>query len=90
MSNNNRIAGAEAPASLVDLPSPSITRWVAKRKAMVVAAVKNGLLSLQEACRQYNLSVEEFLSWERSMERYGLSGLKVTRLQIYRATDAAC
>jgi hypothetical protein len=89
MKDHDRIGiPAHAPPSLVNLPSPSTKRWVAKRKAMVVAAVRNGVLSLQEACRQYNLSVEKFLAWERSIERYGVPGLKGTRLQVYRATDA--
>jgi len=50
--------------------------------------VRSGALSLQEACRRYNLSVEEFLAWQRSIDRYGVPGLRVTRLQIYRDTDA--
>jgi hypothetical protein len=75
-----------APAA--DLPSPNTKRWVVRRKAVVVAAVRNGTLSLQEACRRYNLSVEEFLAWQRSIDRYGVPGLRVTRLQIYRDTDA--
>jgi hypothetical protein len=75
-------------ASAVELPSPNTKRWVVRRKAVVVAAVRNGTLSLQEACRRYNLSVEEFLAWQRSIDRYGVPGLRVTRLQIYRDTDA--
>ena len=71
-----------APA--VELPSPNTKRWVVRRKAVVVAAVRSGALSLQEACRRYNLSVEEFLAWQRSIDRYGVPGLRVTRLQIYR------
>jgi hypothetical protein len=78
-----------APAApAVDLPSPNTKRWVVRRKAVVVAAVRNGTLSLQEACRRYNLSVEEFLAWQRSIDRYGVPGLRVTRIQIYRDTDA--
>lgn len=74
-----------------DHPSPSPTdtkRWVVRRKAIVVAAVRNGSLSLQEACRRYHLSVEEFLAWQRAIDAYGVPGLRVTRLQIYRDTDA--
>jgi len=72
---------------LRDLPSPDTKRWVVRRKAVVVQAVRSGSISLQEACRRYNLSVEEFLAWQRSIERYGIPGLRVTRLQIYRDTD---
>jgi hypothetical protein len=75
-------------ARTVELPAPNTKRWVVRRKAIVVAAVRSGALSLQEACRRYNLSVEEFLAWQRSIDRYGVPGLRVTRLQIYRDTDA--
>ena len=70
-----------------DLPSPDTKRWVVRRKAIVVQAVRSGSISLQEACQRYNLSVEEFLAWQRAIERYGVPGLRVTRLQIYRDTD---
>jgi hypothetical protein len=79
---------APPPAATAELPSPNTKRWVVRRKAVVVAAVRSGALSLQEACRRYNLSVEEFLAWQRSIDRYGVPGLRVTRLQIYRDTDA--
>ncbi len=68
-----------------DLPRPDTRRWVARRKAEVVAAVRGGLLSLEDACRRYGLSVEEFLSWQRAVERHGMGGLRTTRLQEYRA-----
>ena len=70
--------------TLDDLPPPSTTRWVARRKAEVVIAVRGGLLTLEDACRRYALSVEEFLSWQRAVERHGMAGLRATRLQDYR------
>ena len=73
---------------VADLPSADTKRWVVRRKAVVVHAVRDGAISLQEACRRYRLSVEEFLAWQRSIDRYGVPGLRVTRLQIYRDTDA--
>src|SRR6266699_2194496 len=79
----------EVDGSVPDLPSPDTKRWVVRRKAIVVAAVRNGSISLQEACRRYKLSVEEFLAWQRAIDRYGVPGLRVTRLQIYRDTDEA-
>jgi len=83
--------GALAPIGLAafDLPPPDTKRWVVRRKAIVVAAVRSGALSIQEACRRYKLSVEEFLAWQRAIDRHGVPGLRVTRLQIYRDTDAA-
>jgi hypothetical protein len=70
------------------LPPPDTKRWVARRKAIVVEAVRTGFIGLEEVCRRYNISAEEFLAWERAIERYGVPGLRVTRLQIYRDTDA--
>lgn len=72
------------PLTLEDLPPPETKRWVSRRKAEVVAAVRHGLISLEDACRRYNLSVEEFLSWQRLIENHGVPGLRATRLQDYR------
>jgi hypothetical protein len=72
------------PLRLEDLPAPSTRRWVARRKAAVVAAVRGGLLTLEEACRRYNLSAEEYASWERLIDRHGLVGLRITRLKEFR------
>jgi hypothetical protein len=88
MSNLDLVDVPAHSAAAVLLPSPTTKRWVVKRKAMVVAAVRKGTLSLQEACGRYNLSVEEFLAWQRAVDRYGVPGLRVTRQQIYRDTDA--
>lgn len=66
------------------LPAPGTKRWVIRRKAEVVAAVRGGLLTLDEACERYTLTVEEFLSWQRAIEQHGLPGLRTTRLQEYR------
>jgi Protein of unknown function (DUF1153) len=72
-------------ASLDSLPPPDTKRWVIRRKAEVVAAVRAGIISLEDACRRYTLSIEEFLSWQRLVDSHGLPGLRVTRLQDYRA-----
>jgi hypothetical protein len=66
------------------LPPADTVRWVARRKAQLVSAVKGGLLSLEDACERYNLTVEEFLAWQRQIDRFGMQGLRVTRLQSYR------
>jgi hypothetical protein len=72
-----------------ELPPPETKRWVIRRKAIVVAAVRSGLLSLEEACERYKLSLEEFLSWQRLIDSHGLAGLRVTRLQDYRGAGKA-
>ena len=79
------------PLTLQSLPSPNTKRWVIRRKAEVVAAVKGGLLSLDAACKRYHLSHEEFKLWEAAIKENGVPGLRVTRLKDYRAaeTDAS-
>lgn len=67
-----------------DLPPPSTVRWVIRRKAEVVAAVHGGLLSIEEACERYRLSVEEYLGWERLVMQHGIAGLRTTKVQQYR------
>lgn len=73
-----------SPLTVADLPPASTRRWVIRRKAEVVAAVRGGLLSLEEACERYTLTVEEFLNWQASLDDHGLAGLRTTRIQEYR------
>ncbi len=72
------------PLTVKDLPPPNTGRWVIRRKAEVVAAVRGGLISLEDALERYTLTNEEFLAWQRSIERHGMAGLRTTRLQQYR------
>ncbi|MCV6595714.1 MAG: DUF1153 domain-containing protein [Mangrovicoccus sp.] len=67
-----------------DLPSPKTRRWVASRKALVVKAVKYGLITEAEAYERYDLSGEEFASWSYAIENHGEAALKTTRVQEYR------
>ncbi len=78
------IGPAGEPLTINDLPPPGTRRWVIRRKAEVVAGVRNGLISLEDACNRYKLSVEEFLSWQRLIDQHGMRGLRTTRLQQYR------
>ena len=73
------------PLTLDSLPSPATTRWVVRRKAEVVAAVNGGLLTVDEACARYKLTLEEFASWQRAVDRSGMPGLRVTRIQHYKS-----
>ena len=83
----NYVIGPDgSPLTIADLPPPGTHRWVIRRKAEVVAAVRGGLLSLEEACGRYKLTVEEYLSWQRSIDRHGLAGLRTTRIQDYRVS----
>ena len=72
------------PLTLDTLPPAGTTRWVVRRKAEVVAAVSGGLLSVDEACERYQLSLEEFTGWQRAVDRSGMPGLRVTRIKHYR------
>ena len=71
--------------TLDSLPPRTTTRWVVRRKAEVVAAVNGGLLTVDEVCDRYGLTVEEFASWQRAIDRSGMPGLRVTRIQHYRS-----
>jgi hypothetical protein len=73
-----------SPLTIADLPQPGTKRWVIRRKAEVIAAVRGGLLSLEEACSRYMLTVDELLSWQSAMDQHGLAGLRTTRIQQYR------
>lgn len=73
-----------APLTLKDLPPPNTGRWVIRRKAEVVAAVRGGLLTFDEACERYNITSEEFLGWQKAIETHGMAGLRTTRIQSYR------
>jgi hypothetical protein len=67
-----------------ELPPPTTKRWVARRKAAVVAAVRAGVITVEEACSRYQLSDEEFFAWQRAFEAHGLPGLCATRIKYYR------
>ena len=64
---------------LADLPPTNTRRWVIRRKAEVVTAVRAGLLTLEEALARYGLTREEFEAWRRDFARHGLAGLRTTQ-----------
>ncbi len=84
---NGVIGPTGKPLTIESLPPPDTKRWVMSRKSEVVAAVRNGLIGLDDACERYRLSVEEFLNWERLVNAHGLRGLRVTRSQRYREVE---
>ncbi len=71
--------------TIADLPPADTQRWVIRRKAEVVCAVRGGLLTLEEACGRYRLSPQEFDLWQKRVDAHGLPGLRATRIQDYRA-----
>ena len=74
----------EALAMNDDLSPPNTSRWVVRCKAAVVTAVRTARITLEEALQRYQLTEEEYRSWERAFEQHGLAGLRSTRLQQYR------
>ena len=67
-----------------NLPPPNTKRWVVRRKAAVLVAVRNGDITVEEACRRYGLSEEELQAWQRAFDADGLRGLLATRGPAYR------
>jgi Protein of unknown function (DUF1153) len=66
------------------LPPNNTVRWSPQRKASVVEAVRSGLIGLDEACRRYQLSPEEFQEWQQALEVHGVGGLSLIRFKYYR------
>ena len=73
-----------SPLTIADLPAPGTKRWVIRRKAEVVAAVRGGLISLDDALAKYRLTAEEFIAWQQAIDKWGMQGLRTTRIQSYR------
>jgi hypothetical protein len=55
--------------TLAHLPRVGQKRWSRRDKALLVAAVKGGLLSFGEACTRYQAYAEEYLSWHEHFGR---------------------
>jgi len=65
-------------------PPPAPKRWVPSKKAEIVAAVRGGYLSLDDALERYGLSIEEYLTWQHGIDLFGQAGLRVNRAQQLR------
>lgn len=84
------VRGADGSAlSLSDLPAANAQRWVTRHKANVVAAVRGGLISLEDVCLRYGVTTEEFLVWSAAFDRFGIAGLRSTHSQKYKNADSA-
>ena len=72
--------------TLEDLPTRGNMYWCDRQKADVVAAVRSGLLTFEQASEWYMLSAEEFITWlkldyvGRSAKRGFAPHRKVSRL----------
>jgi len=74
--------------TLADLPPADTRRWVIRRKAEVVAAVRGDLLTMEEACEHYSVSAEEFEGWQQAIDRHGIQRLRTTQIKKYRENEA--
>jgi hypothetical protein len=84
------VRGADGSAlSLSDLPAANSHRWVARHKGNVVAAVRGGLISLEDVGLRYGVTTEEFLVWCAVFDRFGIAGLRSTRSQKYKNAASA-
>ena len=72
------------PITLGSLPAMPVRRWVALRKAELVAAVHGGLLSAEQACAMYDIEPEEFESWQTAIERLGVRGLFLKNSEVVK------
>src|SRR5215212_1242682 len=81
--------GRHAPADNQidpDLPQGNPKRWTARRKAAVILAIHKKIISVWDACEHYDLSAAELAEWERDLNRFGVPGLRATKI-LYRKTS---
>lgn len=69
---------------MTDVPPASVIRWTPGRKGAVLLAVTMNQLTLEEACRRYDLSEAELAEWFAAFKTYGYAGLRTTRSQKLR------
>jgi hypothetical protein len=84
-SSNKPMAIDKDKSDLVlGLPPANTKRWVSRRKAAVVLAIRAGVISREQAYERYGLSPEELAVWEAAFDRHGIRGLRITSLQNYQ------
>lgn len=68
---------------LSELPGPlGPVRWTPARKALLLHAIRGGILPEYEARLRYGLSSDELEYWGKVYDRLGLDGLKSTKAQL--------
>ena len=76
------------PIRLDDLPPPKLSRWRAHAKALVVAGIAAGIITDDDACARYGLTLEELHSWQRIATSCGPGALAQRRLREVRRVEA--
>jgi hypothetical protein len=82
--NGSNEASNERHVVTTSQAPPLIKRWPPAMKAKVLEEVREGTLSLDEACKRYALSIEEYLTWQQGIDLFGLAGLQVNKQQELR------
>lgn len=72
------------PTLASHLPRTSRTRWSYNRKGAVVQEIVAWKMTREEALTKYELSEEELNSWFELFGRFGVNGLRSTRIQRYK------
>lgn len=81
---NSTVTSESTEDPFAGLPPANTKRWVVSRKAQVVRAVEDGVISLEQASDRYSLSHEEFENWRDLIKAHGTRALRATRIQDYR------
>jgi hypothetical protein len=83
MSNPWRLKTVVGPhgrlLTLADLPPTNLRRWYPYHKACIASTVRGGLITIDEVCKRYRLTVEEIQTWQRALDRSGVEGLYLSR-----------
>jgi hypothetical protein len=66
--------------TIATLPSVRTVRWSPRRKAEIVVAGRQGLVTSDEACTLYELTVDELAERDRLERDFGLEGLRASKL----------
>lgn len=60
--------------------SPGRLRWTAQRKATLVFEVRTDKRNVEDVYREYGVTAREIVTWSEAFDRFGLEGLKVTKI----------
>lgn len=79
------VLGPTGQITVDTLPTANTARWTARRKAEVIAAIHGGLVTRAWALNTYkHLTDNELRYWETTYRKFGLDGLKVTKVHEHR------
>ena len=68
---------------LAALPALPVKRYTVGVKARILDAIVGAAITEDEACERYGISKEELRIWQRNDSRFGMAGLRVTKIQHY-------